>query len=258
MLKNKKGTTLIVLILIVIAVLILGIIAFIVINKDSVSDKREIITDAEIEKLEQRNYHVKYEKAGEEELIKATIVTEELNALIQKGLQQSNYYVKYTYKGGEPTEIWAKDNVELTKDNGYITWKNYNTSEELFISEKDKKYIIPKSDNNTVSFKEVLTGVSYYLDKPYYKIESMIEEKYNDKESVAYTFIYLTSFYARHYNYYLTIWIDKETGFILKQEEYYINEQETEITEYDVQIGIVTDEDIKRPDKTGYTLVEER
>lgn len=194
---------------------------------------------------------------------------EEVVALLEKGKEYPNYYycsvqeVLWDMEQNR-TEYFIKDGVVKVVNNGeVISWRNYNTLEDIQIMGQ-------------------INGENYASDA---KItESQLEEmnKYSqygfdysliaDEEHFDYEFEYLGRQEIEGRSYVLVkVWnkegselfstkflIDEETGLITKRIDYVplgiIFKMETN---RNVMIDFVTDEDVAKPDLTGYKILGE-
>lgn len=174
------------------------------------------------------------------------ITETEVKALVQKGAEQKNYYAKYNMIGAE-TEIWVKDDIALSKKDKYITWKNnVNPSENLLI-DTDKKTALTGSQALASMDSNDYYGSSYIyaMNREDSKIKDIKQERYNNEECI----VFKIEGYANY-----TVWLSKETGLILKT--IMQNEGlEALVTEYNVKVNLVTEQDVKKPSTTGYNVV---
>ena len=192
----------------------------------------------------------------------STMSREEVVSLLDRGANYTNYYFSPeeidTKDSSYGTfEIYIKDNVVVEYLNyALFTWENYNTNESLnFFKENDKNYVgisheiekIPYSqhgvDYSTIAEAERY-GLTYkYLgEKDFDGRKAVLVEVKNANSSIRFT-------------------IDKETGIILSRQDinrtFFITTQ-ISTTNMNVKIDSVTDEDIARPNLTGYTIMEEK
>jgi len=204
-----------------------------------------------------------------------------MNSIFNKAeisVQSDNFYKETTqmlfnnqtsvrkeyYKDGKYKSVW-----EIYSDNGVETqvveYCNENSNERIYIYETDKKAIIEKGDitelkNNTIKnvpfvtnrnnlFAIIGTTFVYSLDtdtfdygKEYYVLKNRTEK-----------------------NNIWELWIDKETGLPIKEinrggEKTFfagtdvIKEVKDNIQEYRYEFNSVSDEDVKVPDLSNYTV----
>lgn len=198
----------------------------------------------------------------------------------EKSLQSNNFYKetseilfdnhtsikKEYYKDGKYKSVW-----EIYSDNGIetsiIEYASIDSDERIFIYEIDKKAVIEKGDiskmaNNSNSLKNV----------------PFVINRNNLFAKIGTTFVYSidedTYDYGKEYyvlknrtekNNIWEIWIDKETGLPIKEinrggEKLFftgtnvVKAVKDNIQEYKYEFDRVTDEDVKVPDLSKYTL----
>ena len=172
---------------------------------------------------------------------------------------------KEYYKDGKYKSVW-----EVYSDNGVetniIEYANINSDERIYIYETDKKAIIEKGDiskmkNNVNSIKNV----------------PFVVNRNNLVQKIGTTFVYSidTDTYDYGKEYYVLknksenniweIWIDKETGLPIKEinrggeKSFFpgtnvVKGVKDSIQEYKYEFNKVTDEDVKVPDLSNYTI----
>lgn len=204
-----------------------------------------------------------------------------INSIInraEKSLQSNNFYKETTqmlgnnqtsvtkeyYKDGKYKSIWMiySDNGVETK---MIEYVDSNSDERTYIYETDKKVVIEKGNisemiNNNVKNVPFVTSrnslftkigttfvFSIYKDTYDYEKEYYVLKKRSEKNNG------------------WEIWIDKETGLPIKEihrnnvKSFFIGtdvvkEIRDTIKSYKYEFDIVTDEDVKVPDLSNYTI----
>lgn len=130
-------------------------------------------------------------------------------------------------------KVYYREEKQITDINGNIT-HSYSTTDEkinkLIYEFSSLVYI----NNSDIDYK--------YLKKETYNNQKCIVIELTNIESYPITDI--------------KIWIDLESGFVLK-EEYYCEKELGRVIKYTTNINCVTDNEIKLPDLTEYTFLNE-
>ena len=197
---------------------------------------------------------------------------EEVVELLDKGSSYQNYYYSpqekilgiFDIDAENKTEIYVKDNVKKILYNGNVKeWNNYNTNETILImGEHEGKNYAAIGDLSSDSYQESREynqmGFDYslianeenfnydfkYLGKKQIDGRTCILVKVWDKDKSE---IFSTKFL-----------IDEQTGLITERTDYtmfgilLINI----VGDRNLKLDIVTDEDIARPDLTGYEILQ--
>lgn len=178
--------------------------------------------------------------------------------------QDATLVTKTYYKDGKRkkvTEIYSNDGVK-TLSTEYAT---VGTDEKKFVDEFEKKVSIEKGEltklyNREENLKEnpyMNRNITYVLGMAFYK------SIYTDTFSIGKEYYVLKNVFDKSQRW--QVWIDKETGLTLREinkeavTSYYPGTQITKdimdyITKNKYEFGIVTDEDVKEPDFSGYTI----
>lgn len=198
----------------------------------------------------------------------------------EKSLQSNNFYKETTqilydnhtsitkeyYKDGKYKNVW-----EVYSDNGIETkiteYANVDSDERIYIYENEKKVIIEQGD-----ISRMLNNSNNIKNIPFVTNQKGLLEK------IGATFVYSigTDTYDYGKEYYVLnnkaeknnsweIWIDKEIGLPLKEisrggEKVFfpgtnvVKEIRDYIQEYKYEFNTVTDEDVKVPDLSNYTI----
>lgn len=197
----------------------------------------------------------------------------------ENSLQSNNFYKetseilfdnhtsirKEYYKDGKYKSVW-----EVYSDNGIetsiIEYANINSDERIYIYETDKKAIIEKGDisqmkNNANSIKSVPFVIN--RNSLFQKIGTTFVYSIDTD-----TYDYGKEYYVlknRSENNIWEIWIDKEIGLPIKEinrggeKSFFpgtnvVKEVKDNIQEYKYEFNRVTDEDVKVPDLSNYTI----
>lgn len=206
-----------------------------------------------------------------------------INSIIikaEKSLQSNNFYKETTqilsdnhtsitkeyYKDGKYKNVW-----EVYSNNGVETkiteYANIDSNERIYIYENEKKAIIEQGD-----ISKMLNSSNSIKNAPFVTSRKGLLQK------IGTTFVYSihTDTYDYGKEYYVLnnkaernnaweIWIDKETGLPLKEinrggEKIFfpgtnvVKEIRDYIQEYKYEFNRVTDEDVKVPDLSNYTV----
>lgn len=198
----------------------------------------------------------------------------------EKSLQSNNFYretsqilsgnhtsiTKEYYKDGKYKNVW-----EVYSDNGIetsiIEYTNVDSDERIYIYEKENKAIIEKGD-----ISKILNSANNIKNVPFVTTRKSLLDR------IGTTFVYSihTDTYDYGKEYYILnnkseknnaweIWIDKETGLPIKQinrggeKSFFpgtnvVKEIRDNIQEYKYDFDKITDEDVKVPDLSSYTL----
>ncbi len=198
----------------------------------------------------------------------------------EKSLQSNNFYretsqilsgnhtsiTKEYYKDGKYKNVW-----EVYSDNGIetsiIEYTNVDSDERIYLYEKENKAIIEKGD-----ISKILNSANNIKNVPFVTTRKSLLDR------IGTTFVYSihTDTYDYGKEYYILnnkseknnaweIWIDKETGLPIKQinrggeKSFFpgtnvVKEIRDNIQEYKYDFDKITDEDVKVPDLSSYTL----
>lgn len=140
---------------------------------------------------------------------------------------------------------------EKTSDSSENDCAYENSDEKIFIavSEEDKEVYISENDEGSMS--TVTDKSNKYTGIFCVDIDNMNQDyKYCGTENInnkeCYKIFVSNKFQVDE----ATLWIEKETGFVLKLKEFFDGETITYENTY--EIGTVTDDDIKKPDIQAY------
>ena len=186
---------------------------------------------------------------------------EEIIALLDKGATYSNYYYCPSNEGDNyKTEYYIKDNVQVIyNDSKLYEWVDYNNSEQILLWGPEGTATIvnttKREDNQHGYDYSTMTKSEFYNNEYEY-----IGEKEENGRTIIIVKLTTKNGLIRGINKY---YIDKETGLILGR--FNSNRLLFLTTFYaggsndrNVKIDIVTDEDIKKPDLTGYEIIDHR
>ncbi len=196
---------------------------------------------------------------------------EEVVTLLEKGKEYPNYYYSPREEGWNSvdenvTEIYVKDNVKKVVYNKEISsWSNYNADEEIHFTgyheKTHKKYAF-------ISKMSTSTALEYMQYSQMGFDYSLIA----DREHFDYNFKYLGEKKIENRTCILVkVWnkeapemmntkfvIDKETGLVTQRMDYtfYGILPIKMICDRNLKLDVVTDEEMKRPDLTGYEVIQ--
>lgn len=156
------------------------------------------------------------------------------------------------YKKGDKTLVkrYSEDN---TKTISYYDKKKQESITKVEVG-KDKVAFVKQEDEtpvlvSSVAYIESFTEISAWQNFLLALHSKIVSETYKGKEC------YKITAYGD-----LEQWVDKETGLIVRQSGGYYQYKDGTMKrlyhEYNYQFGIVTDEDVKKPDLTGYKIQE--
>ena len=196
---------------------------------------------------------------------------EEVVALLEKGKEYPNYYYSprdtFLNKANENiTEVYIKDNVKkIVYNNEISNWANYNTDEDIhFIGYKQgtqKKYVsISKlSENGAIEgekYSQMGYDYSLIADTEHFNFnfKYLGEKKIDNRTCVLVkvwnkeTLEFLSTKFV----------IDKETGLVIERMDYIIYGilPVKMKSDRNIKLDIVTDEEMVRPDMTGYEILQ--
>ena len=206
------------------------------------------------------------------------IIVSDLSNKAEKSLASENYYresiqrissdravlIKEYYKDGKYktiTESYTDDGVDV----GTATYATVNSGERIEIDSENKIVRIDRSEfakqmNSEKNLKNLHSAKSSLL---YNVLKSLCCSIHTSYKGLGREY-YVLSVWDRDKG---EIWIDKETGLTLKNDlesngtmvNYYpgtniIKEEFRLVNEYRYEFDVVTDEDVKVPDYTGYEI----
>lgn len=180
-----------------------------------------------------------------------------------------NIYYTITHDDNLPMKIWKKENlVKKVCDGSGIEWRDYTLGEGLWVIEKSKKYCELDKDN-PIGYISLAGGMIMrnMLDYDFMEILKMSldldmtigTKEYNGKKC------YWIKLNDEDYKYPGEEIYDKETGLLLydsasagknfnKETKQWVNI----VTKYEYKLNVVTDEDVAKPDVTGYEIMENK
>ncbi|MCI9178343.1 MAG: hypothetical protein HFJ28_07390 [Clostridia bacterium] len=192
-------------------------------------------------------------------VIRNTII---FNQILQKNAQYDNV-TNYSYttshyednsKVDTETKTYRKDDIVKVyhkwNNNNLIMWKDSKNNEGLAIAPEYKKIVIDDPDNLVIGYMPEIQ--SFYTEKEYRKIAILMSIMYSEKVNGEDCYV-INQGNSKE-------WISKETGLIMKRQDGYVQrENEKKRNSYieytDWRINEITDEEVAKPDLTGYTKV---
>lgn len=146
---------------------------------------------------------------------------------------------KISYKDGI-----AKEELEFSQ-NYYFFYKGKD-NEFLVIYPNEKQYKTSKRDRNysIVYMSELLTNNAQPANE--------LVKSINSKKIIFKTETYNGKKYYTLKNEYSKVWIDK-SNFMVVREELYVDNKLFTVYNYKLELNSITDNDISKPDLTGYT-----
>lgn len=183
--------------------------------------------------------------------------------LIQKNINCNNYVLEKNEKiidtGAEnKVKIVQKEDARMEDDisDGVTKW--YIDNLIIKKNKNDKVYYKQKKEdeNQYITTQEMLKYLTLANEFQCYnhienceKYKYLKNEKFNNKNCVVVRFDNIIDGHDA------IIWIDCDTGFILKEELYLKDKLET-ITTYSIKTNVVSDEELDIPDLQEYTYIE--
>ena len=176
---------------------------------------------------------------------------EEVLELLKKGEEYPNYHVSFVGSNNEKYDIYVKDNVFVEYcNNEFRLREDYNTNEYIMIFKTADKEVAGVNNN--------LEKLEYQQGSTNYSIINKLDYKYlGEKELDGRQVIYIQLKYGSAYTYFV---IDKETGIIINRidlSKAFIFTTNINESKRELELDVVTDEDVARPDLSKYEVVEE-
>jgi len=158
----------------------------------------------------------------------------------------SNIYVEMTANDSNTAIFRFKENIVIIGEGTIFSWFDFDNNERIDI-DKDKNVAeitdlsnqVNSPDNIKYTIFDIL--ITTQIKSEVFKYTYIKEEEYKGKLCIVYR-----SGRSK-------IWIDKNTGFYVKIEVPELGNK----MEYDIKLNYLTDDDVKRPDLTGYEIVYE-
>lgn len=184
-------------------------------------------------------------------------------SILDKGANYNNYYRLVNTSNGKE-EFYYKDGILVSYINSNLNyWMNIteNSREMIIIQDSEDKIANLVEDFEQILFPMETTQLGYYstiYDKENFEFEYKGIMKLNDRDTYVVRTIAKDNIFSI---FEIKYYIDKETGVIVKRSEIekfaFLTKN---ISQYDrgIKFDIVTEEDVKRPDLTGYDVVSTR
>lgn len=176
---------------------------------------------------------------------------EEVLELLKKGEEYPNYHVSFVGSNNEKYDIYVKDNVFVEYcNNEFRLREDYNTNEYIMIFKTADKEVAGVNNN--------LEKLEYQQGSMDYSIVNKLDYKYiGEKELDGRQVIYIQ---LKNGSAYTKFVIDKETGIIINRidlSKAFIFTTSKNESKRELELDVVTDEDVARPDLSKYEVVEE-
>lgn len=176
---------------------------------------------------------------------------EEVLKLLKKGEEYPNYHVSFVGSNNEKYDIYVKDNVFVEYcNNEFRLREDYNTNEYIMIFKTADKEVAGVNNN--------LEKLEYQQGSMDYSIVNKLDYKYlGEKELDGRQVIYIQ---LKNGSAYTKFVIDKETGIIINRidlSKAFIFTTSKNESKRELELDVVTDEDVARPDLSKYGIEEE-
>ena len=176
---------------------------------------------------------------------------EEVLELLKKGEEYPNYHISFIGSNNEKYDIYVKDNVFVEYcNNEFRLREDYNTNEYIMIFKTADKEVAGVNNN--------LEKLEYQQGSMDYSIVNKLDYKYlGEKELDGRQVIYIQ---LKNGSAYTKFVIDKETGIIINRidlSKAFIFTTNKNESKRELELDVVTDEDVARPDLSKYEVVEE-
>ncbi|MCI8290728.1 MAG: hypothetical protein HFJ25_00505 [Clostridia bacterium] len=150
------------------------------------------------------------------------------------------------------TDYKLKDRKLACKTDYYTIFDDENENTKIQIDENEKvAYVYKEYKSEIMSFQEMLCTAEKLLESNEYEYKFLKYETMNGIKCVSFSLFNSDSTFD--------IWLDKSTGMIVKMECHYHMEGVQKIDTamyYRYQIGVVLDDDVKKPDLTDYSIID--
>ena len=196
---------------------------------------------------------------------------EEVIALVKDTNNKNNYEVECTNEYSYFYKIkycnMREKVVAYNDDRKMITYYDYNKNTQTAVSEEKKMAIIMEESAEPANYMPL--GVLPAIENP--KSRIVYEEMILDRNAIVLEYedtVKSDGFYfkpsnfnpqnddKKEYEYIMKIWIDEETGLLLKLLVEVDNEKI--ILTYNLKTNSVTEEDVELPDLSGYKIIDDR
>ena len=189
---------------------------------------------------------------GDNKESQSLISKEELIEFIKSKQNTINYEVEYTTTSLRSNEKYFNEKMRqelVTDEQAMIAYIDFETNTHTLISE-DKKTIIIQNNSDTLASRDSDELITM-LEKANSKIEK--EEKILDRNAIVVSYQGIPE---EDGDYALKVWIDLETGIMLKRE--YEKDDIKEVIDYNIKLNSVMEEDVTVPDLPGYKVLDIR
>lgn len=194
-----------------------------------------------------------------------TMSKQEIIELLQKGNNYESYRLKYRNISDNVNKT-VKGNIVITQSDLLRTWHDLDTKEQITINDNAKTANIFKNDNLDEKLKELpaqqgMINIMQQINDS--NVKTVKEEEYKGKKCIVVhceANIDLGEYRVvdnkeKANAVEFDIWIESATGLVLKQEGKNSHKIKN-TTEFDIQLNVVKDEEIVRPNLSGYRIEE--
>jgi len=183
---------------------------------------------------------------------------QEVLQLVEKGLSNDNYILKYNDDEGKETVKKVKGDIITVKTADMYMWQKLTTNEQISINYDRKVALVSKKGTLFGSLlSKSYGGISTELfTNPKYEFAYIEENTHKGNKCIVIQFKWKEE---KSYEAISKSWIDINTGIVVKTEAERLSEdgnKELVTRETDIQLNVVTDEEMKKPDLSGYQVTD--
>lgn len=176
----------------------------------------------------------------------------EIQDIMRKAQVYTNYFLVQRQEEAEEKqekEIFVNGNIAVEKREDSYIWTDYETGERISVL----------YEKNIATIEKIKERSFYLID-----IEEYAKYSYKYLGDMEYEGKNCAVAEYKSENNYIDLFIDKESGFILKEERYKVEnkikkgEKRATYKIVEFKLNQVTDEDILKPDITKYKVIDKR